>query len=73
MVNEVKKYGTVEITARLFQSICLGLLALGIASGLGDYGKAINLPFSQFSITTTTFGLMGTIITEVIARLSKRW
>jgi len=68
-----KKHGTVEITARVLQSVCLGILALGVASGLGDYGKAISLPFSQLSITTSVFGLMGTVITEVIARMSRKW
>ena len=70
---EEKKHNNVEITARILQSICLGLLALGISSGLGDLGKVMHSPFSQFSITSTVFGLIGTIMTEIIARMSRKW
>jgi len=69
----IKLHNNIEIIARCLQAICLGLFALGVASGLGDYGKVISLPFSQFSITTFVFGLIGTVITEVIARQAKRW
>jgi len=66
-------HNNIEIAARILQSVCLGLFALGIASGFGDYNTVMNLPFSKFSIITFIFGLFGTIITEIIARKSKKW
>lgn len=60
MEKEIKEENkTLVITFRIFQAIFFGIFALGISMGLGDYGHAIRLPFSQFSITTTVFGLIG--------------
>ena len=50
-----------------------GITALGISSGLGDYAKFMQSPLSAFSITSFVFGVIGTITTEVMSRISKKW
>jgi hypothetical protein len=64
---------TIVITFRVFQAICFGIFALGLSMGLGDYGKFVNLPFSQISITTTVFGLIGSIITGILSKNAEKW
>jgi hypothetical protein len=71
---EVKKeHNNYEITFRVIQAVFLGITALGISSGLGDYAKFVQSPYSAFSITSFVFGLIGTATTEVMARISKKW
>ena len=40
---------------------------------MGEYTKYINLPFSVFSITTTMFGLIGSLVTGNLAKQSEKW
>lgn len=61
------------VTFRIFQAIFLGIFALGLSSVVGDISKAISIPVSAFSITTTLFGLIGAIITGIFANKCKDW
>lgn len=63
----------IVITFRMFQAIFFGIFALGISMGLGDYTTFVKSPIGQFSITTTVFGLMGALITGVLAKQSEKW
>lgn len=67
------KNKSIIITFRIFQALFFGLFALGISMGLGDYTKFIESPISQLSIVTTIFGLMGSIITGILAKQSEKW
>lgn len=64
---------SIVVTFRILQSICFGVFALGLAMGLGDYGKAVSWPFSNISITTTVFGLIGALITGNQAKACEKW
>lgn len=61
------------ITFRIFQAICLGVFALGLSMMSGDYLGYIKSPISSFSVTTTIFGLLGAIITGILAKQSEKW
>lgn len=67
---EKKKF---QVTFRIFQAIFFGILALGISSTFGDVGSYVQSPISTFSITTTIFGIIGSIITGMLANKSKNW
>lgn len=71
--KEIVKNKNIVVTFRIFQAIFFGMFALGISIGLGDYGNFVKLPFSQISITTTTFGLIGAIITGVLSKNAEKW
>jgi len=61
------------VAFRVFQAIFWGIFALGVSSMSGDGSKAINLPFSSFSITTTLFGLIGALLCGHFAKISVDW
>jgi hypothetical protein len=61
------------VTFRLFQAFCFGLCALGVSIGASDYGSSIQSPFSAMSIITTSFGLLGSIISGILANSAKKW
>jgi hypothetical protein len=71
--KDVKKKNNIAVTFRVFQAIFFGVFALGISMALGDYNKFIESPIASISITTTIFGLGGSIITGVMAKESERW
>lgn len=70
--KEVKNRNT-QVTFRIFQAIFFGIFALGISSIFGDYSSYVKSPISTFSITTTIFGLIGSIMTGRLAKKSKDW
>ena len=61
------------VTFRVFQAIFYGILALGISSIFGDLGGYWKIPISAFAMTTTIFGLIGSIITGNLANKCKDW
>ena len=63
----------ITVIFRIIQAICLGVFSLGLSLVLSDYTSFIEVPISSIAITTTTFGLIGAVITEILARQSKRW
>jgi hypothetical protein len=75
MVKEEKKeeHNEFEIGMRVIQSICFGVFALGLSMMIGQYVKYIGLPFSVFAISSTVFGLIGALITEIMSRQARKW
>lgn len=78
MVKEVKeiserKNKSVYVTFRIFQAIFLGIFALGLSSGFGEYFQFIGFPIGAFSVATTIFGLIGAIMTGYLAKQSEKW
>jgi len=71
--NEGQENKNFKITFRVIQAFFLGILALGISSSLGDYFRYISFPIGSFSITTTVFGLIGSIMTGILAKQSEKW
>lgn len=68
-----EKNKDVVIGIRGIQAIMLGIFALGLSMMLGDICGAINIPISSFSLTTTMFGAMGSILCEFFARKAEKW
>ena len=64
---------SVVITFRLFQAFCFGVFALGLSMMAGDYGSYIKSPFSTLSLITTIFGLLGSIISGILAKQAENW
>jgi len=71
--SKLRKNKEVIIVFKILQSCCFGIFALGLSMGLGDYSKAISLPFSNISITTTVFGGIGALITGIQSKLCEKW
>jgi len=61
------------VTIRIFQAIFMSVFAFGIASMGGDYAAFVQSPVSILSVTASIFGLLGTIMTEVYARMAAKW
>lgn len=61
------------VTFRVFQAIFFGIFALGLSSVAGDLSSFAKSPISTFSITTTIFGLIGSMMTGILANKSKNW
>jgi hypothetical protein len=53
---------------RLVQGITMGITTLGAASMLSDMSVATGMPFSPFSLTTTVFGIGGSLVCELMVR-----
>jgi len=70
---EEPKNRNLQVTFRVLQAIFFGILALGISSMSGDFSSYLKSPVSSFSIMTSIFGLMGSIITGRLAKNSKDW
>ena len=70
---EERKNKNLIVTFRVFQAIFFGLFALGLSSMGGDVSSYMRSPLSTFSITTTIFGLLGSIITGKLAKACENW
>ena len=70
---EKEQSRNIKVTFRIFQAIFFGMMALGISLMFGDVSSYMESPISSFSITTTVFGLAGSIITGILANKSKNW
>jgi len=70
--REVKNRNLV-INFRIFQAIFIGLFALGISMMGGEISSYSHSPISSFSITTTIFGLIGTIASGMMAKRCENW
>ncbi|MFA6089600.1 MAG: hypothetical protein WC755_07080 [Candidatus Woesearchaeota archaeon] len=68
-----RKNKSLIVTFRVLQSLCFGVFALGLSFMAGDYTAFIKTPFSTMAITTTIFGLMGSVITGIMAKQCENW
>ena len=75
MKEEIKerKNKNLYITFRIIQAVFMGMFALGLSNGFGDYFNYIKLPIGSFAVTTTIFGLIGMIMTGFLAKQSESW
>lgn len=72
-VKKEKPNKQIIITFRLFQALCFGIFALGLAMIAGDYSTFVKSPISTLSIMTTLFGLLGSIISGILAKQAANW
>ena len=72
-LEKPKSVNKAVITFRIFQAIFFGVFALGLSMMSGDITTATHIPISALSITTTIFGLLGAIITGILAKQSEKW
>ena len=72
-IKEQENSKKLVVTFRVFQAIFFGVLALGVSSIAGDFSTYIASPVSTFSIMTTIFGLIGSMITGNLANKCKDW
>lgn len=68
-----EKINSAEKKFRIGQALSLGIFTLGISMIIGDYLPTITTLIKPLSITTTVFGFMGTLLTELMARQARRW
>jgi hypothetical protein len=68
-----KQNKSLVVVFRIFQSIFFGVFALGISMALGDYGKYVEWPISNLSVTITVFGIIGAIISGIQAKECEKW
>jgi len=61
------------VTFRVFQAIFFGMIALGLSLMSGDYTTYVKSPISSISITTTIFGIIGSIITGILSKSCEKW
>ena len=66
--NEEKSKKQVRLYAKVLQALFLALFMLGASTGVGDAVAITNLPFSPFSVTSMTYGVLGMIGCEYVAR-----
>lgn len=69
----MKNLNSVQKGVKAVQAVCAGVLTLGVSLMASDAAGMYKLPFSSLSITTTTFGLVGVIVTEVVCHQAARW
>lgn len=62
-----------SIVARLFSMLFVGIFILGLSLMFGEGSSAAKLPFSSLSITTTFFGGVGAVVSELMARRAEKW
>lgn len=77
MVNvkqeEKQERKNLVVTFRVFQAVFFGIFALGLSLISGDITGALEVPISNFSMTTTIFGLIGAIITGILSKQCENW
>ena len=58
----------VALYAKVAQGFFLALFFLGVSVGVGDIAPMLQIPLSAFSMSTMTYGLLGMLGCEFIAR-----
>ena len=71
--SHTRKNEGVITTFRLCQALCFGISALGLAMIAGDLTTAAKSPISTLSMMTTVFGILGSVITGLLANQAKKW
>jgi multisubunit Na+/H+ antiporter MnhB subunit len=64
---------TVAIYSRIASVLFLAIFILGISMMFGEGSQAAKIPFSSLSITTTMFGALGWVMSELTARRAEKW
>ena len=70
---EKEENKSLVVTFRMIQAFCFGILALGLSMIFGDLTEFSNIPISDFAMTTTIFGVIGSIITGSLAKRCENW
>jgi hypothetical protein len=63
----------ISIGARVVQALFIGVFVLGVSMMVGDYSSTVKMPFSPLSLSTTMFGGLGALISEIIAQRARNW
>lgn len=58
----------VVLYAKVFQGFFLALFFLGISIAVGDLAVMLQIPVSSFSMASMTYGILGMLGCEYIAR-----
>ena len=58
----------VKLYAKVLQGFFLALFFLGISIAVGDVAGVMELPFSPFSMASMTYGILGMLGCEFVAR-----
>lgn len=66
--DEEAKKKQVVLYAKVFQGFFLALFFLGVSIGVGDVSAAMELPLSPFSVASMTYGVLGMLGCEFIAK-----
>ena len=66
--NEETRSKQITLYAKVAQGFFLALFFLGVSIAIGDVAPMLDIPFSPFSMSTMTYGLLGMLGCEFIAR-----
>lgn len=66
--DEEGKKKQVILYAKVFQGFFLALFFLGVSIAVGDVAAVMQLPFSPFSMASMTYGVLGMLGCEYVAR-----
>ena len=66
--NEETRSKQITLYAKVAQGFFLALFFLGVSIAAGDVAPMLDIPFSPFSMSTMTYGLLGMLGCEFIAR-----
>ncbi len=66
--DEEGKKRKLILYAKVLQGFFLALFFLGVSIGVGDLAPMLEIPLSPFSLGTMTYGLLGMLGCEFIAR-----
>jgi hypothetical protein len=74
-VNGGENMGETDLVLviRVIQSILFGVFILGVSMSIGDLMPYAKLPISPMSATTMTYGALGMIVCEYLARRFESW
>ena len=66
--NEETRSKQIALYAKVAQGFFLALFFLGVSIGVGDIAPILEIPLSAFSMSTMTYGLLGMLGCEFVAR-----
>ena len=66
--DEEGKKRKLILYAKVLQGFFLALFFLGVSTGIGDLAEMLQIPVSSFSMSTMTYGILGMLGCEYIAR-----
>jgi len=66
--DEEGKKKQIILYAKVFQGFFLALFFLGVSIAVGDLAEMLQIPVSSFSMASMTYGVLGMLGCEYIAR-----